>query len=98
MFKPSFYLSKNCVQAVSVVRDKPVPNRTQVVLRFVKKIINPVPIHNLVKFTGKLHLVLSPVFPQPNTYISQMERVVYAQYPQSLLLRLLFNIIRERTS
>lgn len=91
-----FHLSKNCAQIVEVLWDKSVVKHTQVLRRYSDFVLNTSSIHSYSPSAGKLRLVLSPVYPQSNFHISQMEPVVYAQYPQSLLLRLLFNIIRER--
>lgn len=96
MYRVVSYLRTNCVQAVGVMRDKSVVKRTQVIRSYVNFVENAASIHSNPQSAGKLHLVLSPAFPQPNSYISQMERASYAQYPHHLLLRLLLNIIRER--
>ena len=91
-----FSLSKNCAQAVGVMWDKPVAGCTQVIRSFEEHMTNSGFLHRQPHLAGKLRFVLSPAFPQPISTISQMERASYAQYPHHLLLRLLFNIIRER--
>lgn len=96
MYRVVSYLSKKCAQVVGAVWDKSVVKRTQVLRSFVTLATNAGSIHSQQQLAGKLFLVLSPVFPQPNSHIYQMEQATYAQYPHSLLLRLLFNIIRER--
>ncbi len=98
IFYKLIQLGTNCAQTGGTSWDKPVAKRAQVVRRLMKFIENTGSLHSQTQSAGKLGLVSSPVYPQPNFHISQMERAVYTQYPQSLLLRLLFNIIRERAA
>ncbi len=93
-----FSLRTNCVKAVSVAWEKPGVKRTQVIRRLLNSSTKPASIHSYPQMVGKFHLVLSPVYPQLYLPNFQMEQLGYAQYPQHLLLRLLFNIIREKHS